>query len=298
MELRHLHHFLAVADELNFSRAASRINISASPLSRSIQQLEREVGGPLFIRETRKVELTPLGRALVPRALKVVEQMDALTREMRRRADGRVELSIGMTSVRAELARTIIDEVVMQAQPDAAVRLELFDSFAQMDLIIEGTISLGLVNRRRYDHRLRYLPVMIETPAFALPDTPHNAALTQVLPEDIVGLRLLLQPGFGPIEPPLAPYVDAASEVVQVNAAVVGGLAAVITAGDACCLTIANEDAPWHKYVTGDGIVIRPMPPELHAVTYLCWRADRDNDDDLGAILRLVRDYFPQPRQP
>ncbi|WP_178945678.1 LysR family transcriptional regulator [Kocuria sp. TGY1127_2] len=298
MELRHLHHFLAVADELNFSRAAARVNISASPLSRSIQQLEREVGGPLFIRGTRKVEITPLGRALQPRALKVVEEMDALTRDMRRQAVDLVELSIGMTSVRAELARAIIDDVVLQTEPNAAVRLELFDSFAQMDLIVDGSLSLGLVNRRRSDHRLHYLPIMIETPAFALPDTPHNSALTEVLPEDIVGLRLLLQPGFGPIESPLVPYVEAAGEVVQVNAAVVGGLAAVIAEGDACCLTIANEDAPWHRHVIGDGVVIRPMPPELQATTYLCWRADRDNDDDLGAILRLLHERFPQPLQP
>ncbi|WMN01750.1 LysR substrate-binding domain-containing protein [Rhodococcus erythropolis] len=217
---------------------------------------------------------------------------------MSRRVDGRMELSIGMTSVRADLARAVIDDVVLQEEPGAVVRLELFDSFAQMDLIASGDLSLGLVNRHRSSPQLRFLPVLVETPAFALPDRPRYAELTEVQPGDIDGLRLLLQPGFGPIEQPLTPYVEAARELVEVSAAVVGGLATLIAAGDACCLTIANPEAPWHRYVVGDGVVIRPMPASFpRAVTYLCWRSDRERDDDLGPIISLLRDRFPHSLQ-
>jgi DNA-binding transcriptional LysR family regulator len=68
MELRQIEQFLAVAEEGQFSRAATRCQISQSALSTSIRLLERELGGPLFARTTRKVRLTEAGRALLGEA--------------------------------------------------------------------------------------------------------------------------------------------------------------------------------------------------------------------------------------
>ena len=65
MELRQLEHFVAVAEDGHFTRAAHRCHISQSALSTSIRSLERELGSPLFVRTTRKVELTEAGRVLL-----------------------------------------------------------------------------------------------------------------------------------------------------------------------------------------------------------------------------------------
>lgn len=66
MELFHLRYFLAVADELTLTRAAERLRLAPSPLSRRIRDLERELGTALFTRSSRGMALTAAGRALVP----------------------------------------------------------------------------------------------------------------------------------------------------------------------------------------------------------------------------------------
>jgi DNA-binding transcriptional LysR family regulator len=72
MELRQLSHFLAVAEERHFTRAAARVHLTQSSLSSSVRALERELGTDLFVRSTRQVELTEAGRALLPAARRTI----------------------------------------------------------------------------------------------------------------------------------------------------------------------------------------------------------------------------------
>jgi DNA-binding transcriptional LysR family regulator len=87
-ELRHLRYFVAVADELNFSRAAERLHMAQPPLSAAIRQLERELGVDLFTRTSREVKLTDAGRAFLDGARRTLADADRAVEDAKRAGAG------------------------------------------------------------------------------------------------------------------------------------------------------------------------------------------------------------------
>lgn len=97
IELRHLRHFIAVAEELSFRRAAERIHIDQTPLSRTIRDLEDRLGVQLFVRAPRKLHLTPAGQRLLQDARKVLIRVERVQRAVRETdARSRAPLRIGV----------------------------------------------------------------------------------------------------------------------------------------------------------------------------------------------------------
>ena len=88
VELRQLRYFIAVAEELNFSRAAQRMHMAQPPLSAAIRQLERELGVALFVRTTREVKLTEAGRAFLQGARQTLADAERAAEDAKRAAAG------------------------------------------------------------------------------------------------------------------------------------------------------------------------------------------------------------------
>lgn len=97
-ELRHLRYFVTVAEELNFSRAATRLHMAQPPLSVAIRQLERELGTDLFVRTSREVRLTAAGDAFLDGARRTLAEVDRAVDAAKRAAAGELgQLRLGFS---------------------------------------------------------------------------------------------------------------------------------------------------------------------------------------------------------
>lgn len=96
MDLRHLRYFQAVAEELSYSRAAERLRIAQPALSRAVQEIEAELGGPVLDRNRRRVGLTPAGQVLLRETAIIFERWEEAMRRVKRTAAGEEgELRLG-----------------------------------------------------------------------------------------------------------------------------------------------------------------------------------------------------------
>jgi DNA-binding transcriptional LysR family regulator len=136
MELRHVRYFLAVAEELNFTRGAAKVGIGQSPLSQQIRALEQELGAALFRRLPHGAELTEAGRAFLPEAQATLAQAERAMSAARRGARGESgRLKIGYTSSAA-------------FNPIVPATLRAFRMrYPAVDLSLEEDSTTGLLDR-------------------------------------------------------------------------------------------------------------------------------------------------------
>jgi DNA-binding transcriptional LysR family regulator len=95
MELRHLEYFVAVAEELSFTKASRRMHVVQSGVSSAIQSLERELAAPLFERDRHRVALTDAGRALLPEARATLGAAQAAKDAVGQARDGWGTVTVG-----------------------------------------------------------------------------------------------------------------------------------------------------------------------------------------------------------
>jgi DNA-binding transcriptional LysR family regulator len=177
MELRQLEHFVAVAEERHFSRAAMRVHIVQSGLSSSIRLLERELGTSLFVRSTRRVELTEAGRAFLP------EARAALAAARRaREAVGEVEgllrgtLSLGIMQVLCPLDLPALLGRFRREHPHVELRLHQSAAAVAVDMVRSGELDLGFVGLPLRDIRGVRATVLADDPMVVACPRDHPLA--------------------------------------------------------------------------------------------------------------------------
>jgi DNA-binding transcriptional LysR family regulator len=153
MELRHLRYFLAVAEELSFTRAARRLHIGQPPLSLQIKALEAELGLALFERTKRRVALTPAGQRFLVSARSILAEAERAAEEARRAARGEIgELRIGFTS---SLPFTSLMPEVIRAyrgsQPRVTLTLVEMFTADQIEALLAGRLEIGFLRHTGED---------------------------------------------------------------------------------------------------------------------------------------------------
>ena len=202
MELRHLQHFVAVAEDQHFTRAAERLMVSQSGLSASIRALERELQTPLFVRTTRRVTLTEAGRALLAEAERILAQVRA-AHEAVAAVQGvlRGTLAVGTEQCIAGVDVAKLLAAFRRRHPDVEIRLRQWGSAALAEEVAAGRLDLAFAYRVDADpDQLRVVPLTGE-PVTVLCHPDHRLARAgaPVTPRDLAGEVFVdFHPDWGP----------------------------------------------------------------------------------------------------
>ena len=146
MEFRHLRYFIAVAEELSFTRAAAVLHVAQSAVSAQVRFLEDSIGVTLLERNSRRVELTGAGRTFLQGAKKILLDMEEIARQTRR--IGRAEtghLAIGFIGAQSHEWMPLVLRRFRQKYPDVEVTLAEMVPSAQLEALATHRLDLGVV---------------------------------------------------------------------------------------------------------------------------------------------------------
>lgn len=144
MDLRQIRYFLALATELNYTRAASQLNISQPPLTRHIQQLEHSIGVMLFERSTRGVALTQAGKIFLEEARKIVSLADQAVNKTKLAHQGqlgRLDIGIFGSSTFSVIPTLLIE--LRKTHPNIIISLQNTTKTQQVDGVREKHLDIG-----------------------------------------------------------------------------------------------------------------------------------------------------------
>lgn len=187
MEMQQIRYFVALKRELNFTRAAEACNVSQPALTRAIQALEAELGGPLFHRERASTHLSELGRMMAPYLESIFNQSQTI--QVRAKEFGRLdnlELKVGAMCT---IGPTVLSEFIVSfySQFDG-VGLTIEDDKGGMlpDRLVKGELEVGLFGLPgEADERLHMLPLFRERFVCVLPPSHRLASQAAVRVADL-----------------------------------------------------------------------------------------------------------------
>lgn len=176
MNIRQLRYFLAVAQELNFTRAAEKVGIAQPPLSQQILGLEHELGTQLFTRENRRVQLTAAGEVLIDYAHRVINAAaaaEAAVKLVERGARTNIRVAAIYSAIYCVLPAMLRD--FKEKVPNAEVNLREMTIAQQIVGLNEGTIEVGLLRGPIHQRDLRTEILCRERLVVALPSNLADA---------------------------------------------------------------------------------------------------------------------------
>lgn len=289
MEFRHLRCFLAVAEELHFARAAERLHIDQSPLSRTIKELEEHLGSPLFLRTTRSTRLTRAGQLFleqVPRVFTALEQARASVRAAASGYHGqlRIALSDGVAPARfsALIARC------REEDPEIAIRFEEVPLAQQIKGLHEDLYDVGFAQSSDVGDGLLAEPAWSDPLRVAIPARHTLLAHARIPLEEVLRYPLIMGDvqafeGYNrQIERALR--AEDGEPLVVERVMSFDLMMALVSAGFALALVGASQIEVSRE----PNIVARPLAGRSPVLTTYMLRRDADASDTLSRFVTRV----------
>lgn len=272
-ELNQLRSFITVATELNFRRAAQRLNMTQPPLSRQIQMLEREIGILLFDRTGRNIRLTAAGSRFFAEAQDILSRAEAAALSARRAESGEEgSVAVGFIPVAALGLLPDAVAILRDAVPTVKVVLKEMQTVDQLEALTSGRIDLGIMRLPRDRSRLNLQRLRQEPYVLAM---HKDHELTQNNHHELQDLHhrdfLMYAPSHGSsgyealnglfithkIRPRFVQYFGQTITMLS-----------MVNAGVGLALVPASA-----KYLGFPDVVLRPidLPSSIHSEEYLGW---------------------------
>jgi DNA-binding transcriptional LysR family regulator len=275
MELRHLRYFIVVAEQLHFSRAAEILHIAQPPLSQQIQNLEQELGVPLFLRTRRSVQLTPAGKAFLVEARKVLAQAERAIEAAHQAHKGIVgRLEIGLVSSAVTEALPNVLKRFRTRFSLVEVQLHSMATSEQVQALREGQIDVGLLHPPVIDASLELEIIRREPLVVILPDS-HALAnqasieLSQLSAEPFIMYLRAWNPGTFDQVTSLCRDAGFSMRLGQ-QATGMQSIASLVAAGFGVSLVASSL-----QLLQSAGVVYRPLQGVTPTIDLaVAWRAD------------------------
>jgi DNA-binding transcriptional LysR family regulator len=278
MELRQLHYFVTLAEELHFGRAAERLHIVQPAVSQQLRRLEAELGTKLVDRSTRRVALTAAGQRLLPEARAAL----AAVERARAAVAGPAPLRLGTTTGLGERLPRLL------ARLDRPVELVRVPAAARLRLVAAGSLDAALIRGEADAPGVRLEPVWTDPLLVALP-AAHPLAGAEPLPLARLAELPLRLPARD-ANPPLVDLVlgacrAAGFEPRRAPALDEQDMLAAIAAGPPTWTVYYAAQA---ELVAAAGVAFRPSEPALALPTLLALPAGRSHDALLAACTAVA----------
>ncbi|CAM3319614.1 LysR family transcriptional regulator [Deinococcus saxicola] len=292
MELRHLRHFVALAEEEHFGRAAERVFVVQQALSNSVRNLEEEVGVPLVLRTTRRVQLTPAGQEFLVGARETLALAGQTVERARRAARGEVgRLTIGFVS---GLAFGGLPEIVRRFRelyPNVSVDLRELTAHEQEAGLRGGVLDVGLmllpVRAANLDSRpLWRQPLVAALPAGHPLARKRKLKISDLAPEPFVFFPRQLRATYFDQVMRWCAGADFAPNVVQ-EAIEIPTLLSLVAAGVGVFLPIE-----FFNRLSLPGVVYRPVDDAPLVDIVAVWRRDEGKNPVVRAFLSVAEEML------
>ena len=290
MELRHLRCFLAVAEELHFARAAEKLHIEQSPLSRAIKELEEELGVVLFARTTRSTRLTRAGKLFLDHVPRVFAALQQARDSVKAAANGfhgqlRIALSDGITPSRLPALLALC----RQEEPEVEIRFFEIPLSQQIKGLHDDLYDVGFARADEVGDGIAAIPVWRDPLMVAVPARHPLLAHKRIPLEELLRYPLVL--GDPQACEGLARQIERVLRRVDMEPLVAERVAscdlmmALVSAGFALGLTGAAHIATSRE----QGVVARPLAGRSPMLMTYLLRLDGEPSETLARFIGRVQ---------